>query len=528
MPNNEYRKLPRIVGPALGILLAAGALFANVTHVNGFSVSVCMRNGGHYGQTFAAEGVFNNMNSATIWGKLAKFTLSNGQPIRCDTLFHGLANNAAISFDGRHVAFYRLGATVNYATNKLIGTLHDSGWISVVDTNGRNLRNLARVATLACRGDADWEYAHISWPSGDWVYYERPCKTGEIWRVNVNDPARTNELVVKYVKTDRSKCCYANCGDFYDQNRDSWAFRRFSLSKSAARAAGDYHGYVCAQNYYHCFPPPNGDFQTAGCLIGSRGGCNAYISPSGKYCVGYPGGHESVMISMVTATNTLTEDLVPPVNHYPKLADLAAWTETRASSYGLMIRWAANSDKWILQEALHYNCASVRDLGSDQVATNWVDSSGIVISRNVYRDECYHADSGWDCMNWDCLVQKGWIPANDAGDLFIDCGAQNIGKYEDVTGAWVSIPPVQPIVPPSGTAGGRYRARDTGRPVFVDAWANIRPARGGPIEISDVRGRIVFSGVVKDGATIAPPRLSDTGCYFVTAASGVLRAVLVR
>jgi hypothetical protein len=499
-----------IIRCALGMTIFLGIAaraHATATHINGFAVSEAARSGQYNWKTFAPEGGFKG---ATIWGKLCKFIIRDGQSVKCDTIFNQLANYPVISLDGKHVAFYRLGATVDYAANKLVGSLTDSGWISVIDTNGQNLRNLVRVGPLDCRSATDWEYANLSWPCGDWIYYERPCKTGEIWRINVNNPSATNMLVVKYLKIDRSKCCNAGCTDQYANGLDGWGFRRFSLCKDATRAAGQYYGYICAGNAIHCFPMPTGDFTAMGCLIGNTGGCNAYISPSGKYFVFYSGSHYAINLSMVATNMTLTENIVPAVNRAPTMGDLAQWTAARVLPYGMMIRWAANSDKWVLISGCHYECATVSELGMDQVAMNWVESSGVAISRNAYRDMCYNSAAGWNCMNLDCLVQQGPIPSNLAGDMFIAGGPAN--SYEDVSGQWVPVKPVDPTnaicVRESAQKPGIELAIDkTGmRIVGGDSYGSI-------VELIDMRGRIEWRLAIETNFAVIPASMLNRGVH---------------
>lgn len=492
----------------LAIAIAAGANAA-ATHINGFAVSEATRSGQYNWKTFAPEGVFNG---ATIWGKLCKFTIRDGQSIKCDTIFGQLANYPVISPDGRRVAFYRLGATVDYAANKLVGSLQDSGWISVIDTNGQNLRNLVRMGHQICSNATDWEHANLSWPSGNWIYYPRPCNTGEIWRVNVNDPSK-NQFVVKFQKADRSKCCNAGCIDARTNGLDAWSFRRFHLSKDATRAAGEYYGYTCGGTGIHCFPPVNRDWLASGCLMGTRGGCNACISPSGKYFAFYPGSHYQVCLSMVTSGNTLTDVIQPAVNRTPSMGDLAQWTGTKALPYGMMMRWASNSDKWILIAGCHYDCSTVSELGMDQVALNWVESSGIVLSRNVWRDMCFKSGAG-DCMNWDCLVQQGPIPGNGAGDLYISGGPAN--AYEDAAGQWIPVPPL-PDTPVNAMRAGMPSVLPMA-PVVVDNAGILivnRVAAGSRLEISDMQGKPVLTRRVGAGTSIVPAGSLIKGLYVV-------------
>ena len=441
-------------------------------------------------------------------GKICKFTIFNGQSIRCDTIFRGLAMYPAISFDGKRVAFYRFGATVDYANNRLIGSLSDSGWISVVDTSGQNLRNLVRVATTLCRNPQWASSAIVSWPSGDWIYYEKPCKSGEFWRVNINDPAHSNQLVVKYVKAQRNLCENSTCPDLYDGNSDSWTIRTFQLAKNATLTTGHYYGYSGVQNYVHCFPMPGGDYMNASCLKGSRGGCNGALTPGGHYLAFWGGSHTVLSISMITPTG-ITDNKIPQVSRNITLSDVSTWAGSREFPWAFTNRAATNSEKWVLQMVCHYYGCVTEQAGTDQVAVNWVDRTAIRISSNPYFDNC--APNG--CFSFQNMTGPAY--GSDAGDLYVDGGPENAGKYEDVNGTWIAVPPVDPVSAIAPRSFGR--ARNSGYPsthlVIAESAANL--GKAGRADIMDLRGRLVVCHSAA-GMTARPGRgFKGAGAYFV-------------
>jgi hypothetical protein len=89
-----------------------------------------------------------------------------------------------------------------------------------------------------------------------------------------------------------------------------------------------------------------------------------------------------------------------------------------------VMRWAVNSDKWFLDQVGWYGHAGEIFAGSEQVAFNWVEKIGIRVSNNGKTPKDANPAGGGVI-----------ITGNEPGDLWIDGGAENTGKYEDATGA---------------------------------------------------------------------------------------------
>jgi hypothetical protein len=473
----------------------------------------------------AAEGVIGQY---ATWGKLCKFSIQDGKSVSCDTIFGksgtpsagGLAAHPAITFDGKRIAFYRLGATVNYAVSppkgQLVGTLNDSGWISIIDTNGQNLRNLVRMARTGLNNCTAIDLGpKVLCPSGDWIYYEKTPMTGEVWRVNINDPQHTNERIAKL----------DNAASWTCSSIGPWGFRRLSINKAATLSAGQIFGQGY-DNPICTFPWKNNSLSA--CLIKSIPGCNGTISAGGHYWAGYNGNHYMAGFGAIKPDASqptgysYSEDLaafgVPGMTKRVfSLGDLAAWAgEPKELKWGNHMRWACNSEKWLLWAGLHYYGAAgmYEEGGMDQAAMNWVDHAGIHISHNVYYDNCI-TNNTW---NWTCT---GPAIANLAGDMFIFGGPAN--SYEKVDGTWEAVAPVGPIVPVRPRRQDRPAAPDL--TAYIDNKGNLRIGTGEErcrIDIIKLNGRVALTASGAHGMVTVRAGALRKGVYVVriSAASG--------
>jgi len=486
-------------------------------HINGIAVSECTRNGDYNWETMAAEGVFGQI---TNWGKICKFSIRDGKSVSCDTIFGksgtpsagALASHPSITFDGRRVAFYRLGATVNYAANppkgQLVGSLKDSGWISVCDTNGQNLRNLARVPGTRLEDCRLIDMGpKVECVSGDWVYYEKPPFTGEFWRVNINSPESTNKPICKM---QRGSWCTENSWDC--SSIGPWGIRRWSISKAGNRTCGQIFGCYPSSNEVANFPYANGWYRDPASFIGGRSGCNGSISAGGRYVSFYNGNHFQANISMISGANGPITDQIEPagVSRSPSLGDLATWAgESRQLKWGNHMRWAGNSEKWILWAGLHYYDDAnfvIETGGMDQVAMNWVDKAGMYISHNPYYDNCI-VNRVW---NWSC--SKATI-CNLGGDLFVFGGPAN--SYEKVDGTWQYVAPVDPVSVQPQTQ--RFLAADFKTTIDNTGNIHIRWSSNGlfRLEIMALNGRTMIARDVQGDAIILPAGALRKGMYVV-------------
>jgi hypothetical protein len=377
----------------IGMLIASGA--ARIEAVNGFSVTIFYRGG---------EDCWNR-------GNLVRNDIVNNAVAAHDTLFKGKAQWPAINFTGTKVAFFRWGSTST------------TNCVSVIDKTGGAVTDLVTglAAPLVFPAPvADVRDPMLDWPAGDWVYYEKPTKSHEIWRVNVNNPAR-NEKVVTYVKSPKG-----------EDSRPIY-FYRWSMSVDAKWALIWSAGYTWNSNIMHCFPPTGGD-PLACAPCGGAGwaqiyACNGAISPSGTFACHYTGGaHEQIE---VLGWDHVTTGTTWPYGGGGSITLSIAGAE--------QLRFSANSDRWIQEQVGWEGHAMALCAGSNQWLINWKDKTTIVASDNP----------------------RGTGKCSDAGDFWIDGGAQNAGKYEDANGSWVAVAPIDPITssaaapPPAGRTIGR-------------------------------------------------------------------------
>ena len=110
--------------------------------------------------------------------------------------------------------------------------------------------------------------------------------------------------------------------------------------------------------------------------------------------------------------------------------NLTKWTGEFVGRGAELIRWSANSDKWVMQKIGNGwdGHASDNDNGSNQLLCNFMDSVALNISKNppppVPKPNTY--PSGYVFQN------------NDAGDVWVSDPVNNPSgdRYEDVLGRW--------------------------------------------------------------------------------------------
>jgi hypothetical protein len=370
-----------------GMLLALTAALSMAD--NGIVVSVYCKSKG-----IGATGT-------NLRGSIVKRTMTNNSVGSPTTIFDwtqgGLAQYPVISLDGQHVAFWRWGVSQvvsggNVTWVQRPGPLPnpnyypDTNWLSVVKIDGTGLTNLVMV-DIPSISSGEERLSAIAWPSGDWIYYEKPTNSWEIWRVNYKNPL-LNEFVVKFVRSNPES--------------PSWApfFRRFSMSADARFAGGQLTNYT--NTSFFNFPPPGGDVTSPGANLQGTGGCNTAMSASGTYIAHYLFGNHNVTYfktyNGVTGTDAGSQNI---------------------QGGSEMIRWAANSDNWLTQ----VYAPGLADDGYDQWANQLVrDVKG---SSTVFNT---NNSNGW---------------CNDAGQVWIS-GASNAESYMNRSGSWVAVPPVVP------------------------------------------------------------------------------------
>ena len=366
------------------------SLASSTWAVNGFSVVTSF--------SFSANG----MNSLGYGGKVVRYDIQSDAVRSNQTIFDGLAWYPVISFDGTRVAFFRAASTSRW----------DTGYVSIVNKDGTGLKDLVKLYAgqygYSCNF-GDCQGGFLAWPAGEWVYYEKPPKTGEFWRVNVNDPS-LNHLVVRYDckgKRPTNCACYVSG---YGSAEGFW-LRRWQLSKDAKYCSGMFKDYPQGQQIPHRFPPPEGYAPFSMAIFGVLPACNLCMSPSGHYMTSFIAAcHDNSSIHYYDYDyNLLNRDnsLIGIT-----LGDINSWCGSNTGNLGEYIRWAANSDKWEIQQVSN-GCGGGASR-SNQALINWKDKRGI-------------------CPT--CAGSGGY----DAGDFWVDDPTNNPNhdKYEDHSGRWV-------------------------------------------------------------------------------------------
>jgi len=204
-------------------------------------------------------------------------------------------------------------------------------------------------------------------------------------------------------------------------------------------------------------------------------------------------------------------------NLYPNRGNINAWLSPNEPVFngsklvsGMSaecMRWAANSDKWILQMVNHYGLGNEVNNGSNCVAANWIDKSAFLVSHNP-KQPLDPAQAG--------TIFRG----NSTGDMWVDGGAENLGKWEDTIGAWHAVPGFIP----TAIAGSPDKIRKYQADVSIAAaGSGIRltlPAGGKfDVRMIDARGRIVTEQLIGK-STVLHDRSLAPGAFQVIAQPG--------
>jgi hypothetical protein len=425
-------------------------------------------------------------------GSINLFTIMNGRVSGTDTIYRrtqGCAEFPAFNLDGNKVAFYRTSkapAANEVPPKPSCAATSPKSTISVIDIDGKNLTDLCNLAAdIPIEGGLDW-------PAGEWIYYVQPQPgqwgpdNNEIWKVNY----RTKENV-KVCKLTNSAGTVFTCQ----------FLRRFQLNLAADRMGFEPRAqYTCpdpgvfGNNGVCDFPPPGGNVSAAHPIAFC--GCNAAISASGNFGNNWCGGHNDLFIENARTGAGVT---------HITLDQLATWSG-QGDKFGRdaeLVRWAANSDKWVLQQVGWYGHADETSKGSNQVAANWKDQAAICISSNP-KVPLDNAQVG--------IIDYG----NCAGDMWIDGGAANAGKYEDENGVWHSVPGYVPTqagyIPVSMNS-----SRQSGISVDRRGRVRIDLAASGPaiVRITDMCGRILYSSKA-EAYLLLPAGALKSGMYLMT------------
>jgi hypothetical protein len=375
-------------------------------------------------------------------GTIVKATIQSNKVAQYDTIFKEVAEYPALSFDGKRVAFFRWGKKVQFSGgyyHVVAGTATNPNYISVINIDGTNLQNIIQVAApdapMPGKGEGNNEgNAVLDWPAGDWIYYEKPSKTSEMWRVNTRDPSRNEKL-----------CSYSS-SDF---------IRRWSLSVNAQYAGAQVMGVF---NGGMKFPLVNNSINQSSPAPGI--GCNAAVTCGAGFIALYEGGEHTEMV--VYKWDHSANNMSAYNRH--TIADLEQWLGEPLVKPGHggadLIRCSANSEKWVLRQIGWCWQADWISMGSNSIAVNWKDRMAINLSHTSAPTA--------DCNNG----PPGTPPTNcaEAGDLWVDFGAGNENKWEDENGTLHAQAAIDPVgVIDGGAAGSGYAPpRMTANYMFFD------------------------------------------------------------
>jgi len=440
-------------------------------------------------------------------GALVLYTIQNSIVTGADTIYprsSGLAHYPAFNLSGNTIAFYRESvAPVANARKGCQAANGGKNTVSIINVGTEVVTNLCDIPSPPNSQRA--EMVPLDWPAGDWIYYERTHDSADVWEGwsssidiwRVNAVTKVNEKVCNFSNNGRENICTY--------------FRRFSLSIDATRMAAQLMGkYMCTVtpdiggNAVWGFPPSACSFANG--RLNYADGCNISISPSGGYMGSYLGGqHADIFINTVDGKNG-TGSSVAKVNIH---SQLESWAGQTIGNGAELIRWAVNSDKWVMQE-IGFNPdghAGTLCEGSNQVVCNWTDQVAINISKNR------NLAVGADTMKFN----------NCAGDFWVDDPANNPqkNKYEDLQGVWHAAP---------GTSAVESRltgaSRNASPAIMGGSRIRVHVSSDGPwdIAISAADGRIMRMqrGAGAD-AQIATAGLS-AGVYMmkISAQSGII------
>ena len=422
-------------------------------------------------------------------GNIELVTVRNGAVTRVDTIWNrtqGFGQYPAFNADAQRIAFYRWAKAGNGKTCTTIG---GTNYITVMNRDGSNPRNI-----IALQSQPYGEMA-LNWPAGDWIYYIR--NKNEIRRVDVN------------TGSDQSVCT---------EGGGRW-YRRFEMTMDGAYGGFQTYGGTSGDlNGVKAYPFTGGETK-------HFAGCNAAISASGRFGSNYfAGWHTEICFNTVQGSGLnlwlpLYDKTVEDPNWntlYPNRGNINEWlspdepvfngSTLQGGMSAECMRWAANSDKWILQMVNHYGLGNEVSNGSNCVAANWIDKAAFLVSHNPKQP----LDP----------AQVGTIfRANSTGDMWVDGGVENLGKWEDTTGAWHAVPGFVP----TGVSEFSRICRDDPAISITGFGSGIRimfpTGKAFTARIIDVQGRTVLQRGVTGDAVLRDNRLR-AGVYQVIMESG--------
>jgi len=445
-------------------------------------------------------------------GQIVKTNITDNKVVRRDTLFRDVGQYPTFSPDGKHIAFFRWGVRISLVAGKwteVVGTANTQCYLSVMDADGNNLINLLpvgnpSVTSTPIGGTAQWDKeegcAVLDWPrvdGVDWIYYEKPPKTAEIWRVKATD-ASTNQFVCRY-----------NSGTF---------LRRWDMSLdgkwSDAQSRGDY-GFNAA----YAFPLVDNDLGKTRKVAVQ--GCNSTVSCGANLVIhNYGSNHSLVCVEQwdhvknvftaytdrnlwAYATSTV-EDILPSLGQEKLFVPGKGDADLN--------RFSVNSEKWVCREIEWCGQGMGRSQGSNSVAVNWKEKQAVKKSNTPQPPSC---------PGYGDMLPAGYGLCADAGDLWIDFGAGNQDKWEDENGV---LHPMTSAVSARGPVHGASGAPGVGALRIMRTGVVISYSGMYELTVIDACGNVVATRHGRGPDLVDLHRL-HAGLYLVRASLGARNCV---
>jgi hypothetical protein len=440
-------------------------------------------------------------------GAIKVYTITGGvvqsNPVTIYDRSLGMATYPAFNLSGTKVAFFRSSTAPATTGNSCLTVNGGKSYVSIINTDGTGLTNLVEIPSPPEGTGNGNEMLPLDWPAGDWIYYTRPYDINsapggnsgsvDIWRVN--SVSKAAERVCDF--SQGSMCVY---------------WRRFSLTLGANKMAGQSMGK------YECNGGPGGgnciwDFPVSGCNLNNskgecRAACNISISPSGAVVGSYfSGAHTQLELGQGTP-GTYSFGWGWGVDLF---AQVAAWAGEDVGEGCELIRWAVNSDKWVLQNVGWYGHASNIATGSNSVACDWIDHVAFNITKNPKPPSA-------DVMGYMFIN-------NCTGDMWISDPANNPqgNKYEDLQGVWHTCPGATAVENPAAMGWEPSRNGIAGITSDISPSIRIHVTNQGPwkVSIAGVDGRTtrLLSGV-NAGDISVPAAGMNKGISVITLMQG--------
>jgi len=469
------RIAPIIVIAALSVPIAGA--------VTGTAVSISY----HKPLAYTADDIWSSVNVVCQGGKLVRYRIAADAITGTDTLYHGIAEHPTLDFTGSRVAFFAAGLRIEWQTNfqnapgwhVVSGTQTNPNYLLMMNIDGSGLCTL-QTFTKPLYPSATSGYLDgpvMDWPAGDFIYYEAPTKSAKVYKININN--RQSTLVFDYSTPTN--------GPF---------LRRFSLNAVASLNA--IQGLYCHDNqpqYILCFPAIN---CTWPCIQKTECCCNISLSASGRYYALYGGGeHEICYVNKWSAGSDWWGNATEM--RAMSVTNLASWSGFNVTAMnkagGYYIRWATNSDKWVMQEIGY--CGQDPTPGSNQVLCNWVDQKALVVTRNPPPPTC-GSPSSWTTVPATQRFSKCSCP----GDFRVQPPAGYENAYEDTAGVWHLLSTQSESGPRAEPSRNRLTFQRETDALII----NVPESRGtATVDIIDIAGRLISRTTGSGSVRIALP-----------------------